>query len=124
MMARRSSSVQRGSELSARKPLASTSPSAEFCSSCLTTSGVGTELRETASASSSNCGGATLLVLRLMKRAMMSASARMEQATSGQIGQPAACMIESKGAVLRAVRVLLVLAGDYGGPRWTVGGSR
>src|SRR3569832_777022 len=127
MFARRSSSVQRGSELSARKPLASTSPSAEFCSSCFTTSGTGTELRDTARASSSSRGGAILLVLRLMKRSMTSASARMEQATRGQIGQPAACMIESKGTFLRAcvyVYVLPKVRADYRVRREAVGGKR
>ena len=48
-------------------------------------------------ASSSNFGGATLEVLRLIKRSMTSAMARMEQAISGQIGQPAACMMENNG---------------------------
>src|SRR5689334_21565986 len=96
MLARRSTSLQRGSELSARNPLASTSPSAEFCSSFLTTSALGTLARDTASASSSSLGGATLAVFRLMKRSITRASARMEQATKGQIGQPAACMIENK----------------------------
>src|SRR4051812_5094866 len=96
MVARRSISLQRGSELRARNPLASTSPRAECCDSCATTSGAGTEVRETDSASSSNFGGATLAVLRLMKRSTMSANATMEQATKGQIGQPAACMIENK----------------------------
>jgi len=80
----------------ARNPLASTSPRAEFCSSWLTTSAGGTLVRETASASSSSLGGAMRAVFRLTKRSMMSASARMEQATRGQMGQPAACMIESK----------------------------
>jgi hypothetical protein len=37
-----------------------------------------------------------------MKRSITRASASMEQATSGQIGQPAACMIENKG-YLRAI---------------------
>ncbi|NRT55647.1 hypothetical protein [Sphaerotilus uruguayifluvii] len=32
-----------------------------------------------------------------MKRSMMIASAAMEHRISGQIGQPAACMIENKG---------------------------
>ena len=106
MEARRSTSVQRGSELSARKPLASTSPSAELLLSWVTTSGAGTDDRETASASSSSFGGATLAVLRLMKRSITRASARMEQATNGQIGQPAACMIESKGRFSARMRVL------------------
>src|SRR5205085_9477672 len=52
--------------------------------------------RETASASSSRRGGTTLPDLRLTKRSMMRARARMEQASRGQIGQPAACMIENK----------------------------
>src|SRR5512140_2867001 len=99
MLARMSTSLQRGSELSARRPLASTSPSAEFSSSWRTTSGVGTDVRDTARASSRSLGGATLVAVRLMKRSITRASARMEQTTKGQIGQPAACMIESKGAI-------------------------
>src|SRR6476620_10431214 len=96
MLERRSASLQRGLLFMARKPLASTSPSAEFCSSCETTSGPGTPDLDTASASSSSFGGATREFLRLRKRSMTRAKARMEQATSGQIGQPAACMIENK----------------------------
>ena len=96
MEERRSSSLQRGLVLRARKPLASTSPRAEFCSSWLTTSGPGMVMRHTPSTSSSNLGGATRDVLRLIKRSMTSANARMEQATRGQMGQPAACMIENK----------------------------
>jgi hypothetical protein len=49
-----------------------------------------------------------------MKRSMTSASARMEQATRGQIGQPAACMIESKSGLRDGVAVQD--AGDYGAP--------
>ena len=37
-----------------------------------------------------------MAVMRLIKRSMTSAKARIELATSGQIGQPAACMIENK----------------------------
>lgn len=47
-------------------------------------------------ASSNNFGGAMRAVLRAMKRSMMSATARIEQAIRGQIGQPAACMMVSK----------------------------
>jgi len=51
----------------------------EFCSSWVTTSGEGTEARDTDSASSSSRGGATLAVFRLRKRSITRASARMEQ---------------------------------------------
>ena len=54
-------------DIEERRPLASTSPKAEFCSSWATTSGAGMVLRVTPSTSSSNLGGATLLGLRLMK---------------------------------------------------------
>jgi hypothetical protein len=37
----------------------------------------------------------TRVVRKLDKRSMTSASAAMEQTRSGQIGQPAACMIEN-----------------------------
>jgi hypothetical protein len=47
-------------------------------------------------ASCSNWGGATLASRKARKRSMIRARARMEQAIRGQIGQPAACMIDSK----------------------------
>jgi len=47
-------------------------------------------------ASSSKWGGSIRAVLRLVKRSMTSASATMEQASKGQMGQPAATMIENK----------------------------
>ena len=62
----------------------------------ITTSGGGSAWRDTASASSSNCGGTTRRVRRLRKRSMISARAAMEQAIRGQMGHPAACMIENK----------------------------
>ena len=46
-------------------------------------------------ASPSSLGGAIFMVLRLENRSMTSASAMMEHASSGQMGQPAACMIEN-----------------------------
>ena len=96
IVARKSASLQRGFEFSARKPLASTSPNAELRSSCATMSVEGMPLRETVITSSSRRAGATLLLFRLRNRSITRASASTEQATSGQIGQPAACMIESK----------------------------
>ena len=56
----------------------------------------GTAVSETVMASSSSLGGTTFAAFRLMNRSMTSASASMEQIIKGQIGQPAACMIESK----------------------------
>ena len=47
--------------------------------------------------SSSSLGGATLTARKLVTRSMTKASATMEHKMSGQIGQPAACMIENKG---------------------------
>jgi len=97
MAARISVGVQRGLLLMARQPAASTWPRAECCSSWFTVSGVGTESRETPMASSTRLLPSTRLVLSLMKRSMMKASARMEHRMSGQMGQPAACMMEIKG---------------------------
>jgi hypothetical protein len=61
----------------------------------LTTSADGSRARVTDTTSSSNCGGATFDVRRLDKRSMISVSAATEQKIKGQIGQPAACMIEN-----------------------------
>ncbi|MES2943798.1 MAG: hypothetical protein V4772_13095 [Pseudomonadota bacterium] len=52
-------------------------------------------MRDTVIASSINFGGAIFWVFRLLKRSITSAKARTEQAISGQMGQPAACMIEN-----------------------------
>jgi len=52
-----------------------------------------------------------LAVLRLKKRSMMSANPRMEQAISGHMGQPAACMMVSKTALRNGKTAL-----DYGLP--------
>jgi hypothetical protein len=41
-------------------------------------------------------GGATRGIRKLTNRSITSASATTEQMSSGQIGQPAACMIENK----------------------------
>ena len=97
MAARISSGVQRGLLLMARQPAASTSPSAECCASWFTVSGAGTAVREMPIASSTSPLPSTRLFLRLTKRSTMNAKARMEHRMSGQIGQPAACMMESKG---------------------------
>jgi hypothetical protein len=48
------------------------------------------------STSSSNLGGATFASFSVTKRSITMAKAKMEQAIRGQIGQPAACMIENK----------------------------
>src|SRR6218665_128803 len=58
MAARSSVSLHAGLLLRARRPLASTSPRAEFWASWFTTSGGGRALNETVMASSSNRGGA------------------------------------------------------------------
>src|SRR5688572_2620853 len=111
MAARMSSSVERGLALSARKPAASTSPSEELRSSLDTTSGAGTALRDTLMASSSSLGGITRAVLREVKRSMTSASASTEHKSRGQIGQPAATMIENKEALRHCKG--MQMRGDY-----------
>ena len=109
MAARRSVSLHWGLLLRVRRPLASTSPRAEFCASWFTTSGVGRALDDTVIASSSSFGGATRAVLRATKRSKISAIPRTEHAIRGQMGQPAACMMDSKSlsAQMKAI-------GDYG----------
>ena len=99
-----SSSLQRGLALSTRRPLPRMRPSDEFCSSLAITSGEGTLRSERVIASSSNFGGTILRRCRLMKRSITSASARIEQITNGQMGQPAACMIEIKGDIQAVCR--------------------
>jgi hypothetical protein len=49
----------------------------------------------TLSTSANKRGGAILIVCRLMKRSITSATASTEQASSGHIGHPAACMMEN-----------------------------
>ena len=61
--------------------------------------GAGMLVCETVSTSLSSLGGTILEVLRLRNRSITNANARMEQATKGQIGQPAACMIENNIAL-------------------------
>ena len=53
-------------------------------------------MRETVMASSVSLGGATLLSRKLTNLSITKANAKTEQATRGQMGQPAACMIENK----------------------------
>jgi hypothetical protein len=47
--------------------------------------------------SSTKVGGSTCGARRLKKRSKISASASTEQTMRGQMGQPAACMMEIKG---------------------------
>ncbi len=86
----------RGSPITARSPAASTEPSSELAASLVTTSGPGKLCRVTDNTSSSSLGGAMRGTRKLMKRSITSASATTEQMSNGQIGQPAACMIENK----------------------------
>jgi len=79
-----------------RMPAASTEPSTELSASLRSTSSDGRPLRVRPSTSSSSLGGATLTSRRLARRSMISASAAMEHRIKGQIGHPAACMIENK----------------------------
>lgn len=53
-------------------------------------------------ASSTKSAGATLLTLKLMNRSITSASPMTEQAINGQMGQPAACMMENNAELLAA----------------------
>jgi hypothetical protein len=98
---RSASSLMRGSATTPRTPDASTWPSIELAASLFTTSGPGRLARVMDNTSSSRRGGATRTTRRLESRSMIRASATMEQAISGQIGQPAACMIESNVFLLR-----------------------
>ena len=93
---RTASSVMRGSAMTLRSPVAKTPPSSELAASLLTTSLPGRLLRVTPSTSSSRLAGAIWLERRLTSLSMMIVSAAMEHRISGQMGQPAACMIESK----------------------------
>jgi hypothetical protein len=72
--------------------------------------------RDTAMASSNNLAGRILGDLRLLNRSMTSANITMEQATRGKMGQPAACMIESKRSSGRGFWCLwsLSVCGNYG----------
>ena len=56
----------------------------------------GTARRETNMASPTSLGGATCSMRRLKNRSITTAKANTEHASSGQMGQPAACMIENK----------------------------
>jgi hypothetical protein len=85
----------RGSAITARSPVANTLPSTELAASLLTTSAVGMWARVTEITSSSSRGGTTRFSRRLDSRSMTSASAAMEHKSKGQIGHPAACMIEN-----------------------------
>ncbi|MEI2676841.1 MAG: hypothetical protein V9G29_02670 [Burkholderiaceae bacterium] len=70
-------------------------PSTEFSASLLTTSADGRLARVTDTTSSSRRGGATFVCRRLESRSMTRVSATTEQKIKGQIGHPAACMIEN-----------------------------
>ncbi len=106
--------MRRGSATTARMPCANTLPSTEFADSLLTTSAVGRLVRVSATTSSTSLGGATRCTLRLRKRSMMSARPTTEHNNNGQIGQPAAWMIESKfvplhrGVGRRLARAIMV----------------
>ena len=91
---------QRGGAGSVPNP-ASTAPSTELSASLLTTSAAGRWARVTEITSSSNRGGATRCVRRLDIRSITSVSATTEHRSSGQMGQPAACMIDSKEVLQR-----------------------
>src|SRR5581483_4134490 len=88
----------RGSAVMARKPVARTLPSTEFAASLLTTSAAGRPVRVTEITSSSNLGGATRDARKLLNRSMITAKATMEHKINGQIGQPAACMIDNNAS--------------------------
>ena len=90
-------SASRGSAANALKPAARTLPRTELSASLLTTSGGGMPRRETVITSSSKVGGSTIRARRLTKRSKTRASAITEHTMRGQMGQPAACMMEIKG---------------------------
>ena len=62
----------------------------------MTTAAAGRGVRVTLSTSSSSVGGATSASRRWYRRSIASAKATTEHRIKGQIGQPAACMIDSK----------------------------
>ena len=62
---------------------------------------LGRLLADTEIASLSRLAGATLLALSAAKRSKIRARARIEQAIKGQMGHPAACMIDSNVALPR-----------------------
>ena len=71
---------------------------------------LGKALEETEIASLSRLLGATLLVFSEVKRSKIRARAKIEQAIKGQIGHPAACMIDSNVALPRRTEIA---ASDY-----------
>ena len=112
--ARKASRLMRGSAITARSPIASTMPRTEFSASLLTTSGPGRLARVTDMTSSSSRGGTMRAARRLERRSRISVTAAMEQTRSGQIGHPAACMIESN----RALSTRWEAVADYGVKGW------
>jgi hypothetical protein len=74
---------------------------------------VGSEREDTVMASSSNLGGAMRAVFKETKRSQIKARARTEQAMRGQMGQPAACMMDSNSLSARMKSV-----GNYGPGGW------
>jgi flagellar hook-basal body complex protein FliE len=70
--------------------------------------GGGAEVRDTSKTSSNNFGGAISATLRLMKRSMTKAKAKMEQAIRGQIGHPAACMMDNK-RISKLIKSLFII---------------
>ena len=81
--------------MTARRPVASTNPRTELAASLFTTSAAGMCARVTEITSSSRRGGTTRFSRRLESRSITSANAAMEHKSKGQMGHPAACMIEN-----------------------------
>jgi hypothetical protein len=101
--------------MTARTPLASTVPSTELSASLLTTSAEGRLARVTETTSSSRRGGVTFDDRRLTSLSKIKASAATEHKINGQIGHPAACMIEITSVLSALWRETTVsFAVDYG----------
>jgi exodeoxyribonuclease VII large subunit len=76
-------------------------------------------------ASSNRLGGAIFAAFKAIKRSMMSANPMTEQAIKGQMGQPAACMIESTRVLLKFTSIMrddAIVFEAVGQPKiWAVG---
>jgi hypothetical protein len=98
-----------GVVVEARSPLASTSPSAEFVPAGSPRRAWARPCAETVMASSSSLGAATRAVFRADEALENQARARTEQAIRGQMGQPAACMMDSNSlsAQVKATRTIM-----------------
>ena len=109
MLERKSASLMVGWAKSVCQPLAKTLPKAECSRNWAVTSALGNDFCEAVMACSNKPSGAINCLRRLNKRSMTRAKATTEQASSGHIGQPAACMIDSN-AKLQLNRAVLIIS--------------